>query len=44
MMDLSMENLKKGITSEPLDLSAYDYLKDIDEEDDEGVGEGTAEN
>ena len=43
MMDLSMENLKKGITSEALDLSAYDRLQDLDDEDDEGAGEGIAE-
>ena len=40
MMDLSMENLKKGIASEPLDLSAYAYLQDLDDEDDDGT-EGT---
>ena len=35
MMDLSMENLKKGVASEALDLSAYDYLQNLDDEDDE---------
>ena len=42
MMDLSMENYKKGIASEPLDLSAYAYLQDLDDDDDEYDGaEGT---
>ena len=43
MMDLSMENLKKGIASEALDLPAYDYLQDLDDEDDAGARESIAE-
>ncbi len=35
MMDLSMDNFKKGIVSEPLDFSHYDFIENMDIEDDE---------
>ena len=33
MMDLSMENLKNGISGEPLDFSQYDFIENLPDDD-----------
>lgn len=35
MMDLSMENLKKGVSGEPLDFSEYDFIENLPDEENE---------
>ena len=35
MMDMSMENLKKGISGEPIDFSEYDFIENLSDEEDE---------
>ena len=37
MMDMSMENLKKGISGEPIDFSKYDYIENLPDEEDEKI-------
>ena len=37
MMDMSMENLKKGISGEPIDFSKYDFIENLSYEEDEKI-------
>ena len=37
MMDLSMENFKKGIVSDPLNFSDYAFIKEMEVEDNKDV-------
>ena len=40
MMDLSMENLKNGISGEPLDFSQYDFIDNLPDDDTVGTDNG----